>query len=113
MSGGIKHGTPGTCPEIIGIFFFYLKHFIVGNWFEFLYIHYNLRWVALLAFGEGWHNNHHAFEYSARHGLEWWQIDMTWYVVRFLQAIGLATDVKLPTESQKQKMAFNSDSIAT
>ncbi|KAF4387753.1 hypothetical protein G4B88_004080, partial [Cannabis sativa] len=35
-------------------------------------------WVALLAFGEGWHNNHHAFEYSARHGLEWWQIDTTW-----------------------------------
>nr|UDV78656.1 fatty acid desaturase 5.2 [Perilla frutescens] len=34
-------------------------------------------WVAMLAFGEGWHNNHHAFEYSARHGLEWWQIDMT------------------------------------
>nr|GEY95935.1 palmitoyl-monogalactosyldiacylglycerol delta-7 desaturase, chloroplastic [Tanacetum cinerariifolium] len=34
-------------------------------------------WVGILAFGEGWHNNHHAFEYSARHGLEWWQIDMT------------------------------------
>ncbi|TKY64572.1 Palmitoyl-monogalactosyldiacylglycerol delta-7 desaturase [Spatholobus suberectus] len=70
-------------------------------------------WVALLAFGEGWHNNHHAFEYSARHGLEWWQLDMTWYVVRFLQAIGLATDVKLPTESQKQRMALNSDTVAT
>ncbi|XP_052301329.1 palmitoyl-monogalactosyldiacylglycerol delta-7 desaturase, chloroplastic-like isoform X2 [Populus trichocarpa] len=64
-------------------------------------------WLALLTFGEGWHNNHHAFEYSARHGLEWWQIDMTWYVVRFLQAIGLATDVKLPSEVQKQRMAFN------
>lgn len=64
-------------------------------------------WVALLAFGEGWHNNHHAFEYSARHGLEWWQIDMTWYVVRLLQATGLATDVKLPSESQKQRMALN------
>ncbi|KAF2301435.1 hypothetical protein GH714_024071 [Hevea brasiliensis] len=64
-------------------------------------------WVAMLAFGEGWHNNHHAFEYSARHGLEWWQIDMTWYVVRFLQAIGLATDVKLPSEMQKQRLAFN------
>ncbi|KAI3455312.1 hypothetical protein Pfo_011975 [Paulownia fortunei] len=63
-------------------------------------------WVAVLAFGEGWHNNHHAFEYSARHGLEWWQIDMTWYVVRLLQAIGLATDVKLPTTAQKQRMAF-------
>ncbi|KAL0342103.1 UNVERIFIED_CONTAM: Palmitoyl-monogalactosyldiacylglycerol delta-7 desaturase, chloroplastic [Sesamum calycinum] len=65
-------------------------------------------WVAMLAFGEGWHNNHHAFEYSARHGLEWWQIDMTWYVVRLLQAIGLATDVKLPTTAQKQRMAFSS-----
>lgn len=69
-------------------------------------------WVALLAFGEGWHNNHHAFEYSARHGLEWWQFDMTWYVIRFLQAIGLATDVKLPTEIQKQRMAFNDGSMA-
>ncbi|KAI5337370.1 hypothetical protein L3X38_016641 [Prunus dulcis] len=64
-------------------------------------------WVALLAFGEGWHNNHHAFEYSARHGLNWWQLDMTWYVVKFLQAIGLATDVKLPTEAHKQRMALN------
>ncbi|KAK9923117.1 hypothetical protein M0R45_031550 [Rubus argutus] len=64
-------------------------------------------WVALLAFGEGWHNNHHAFEYSARHGLDWWQLDMTWYVVRFLQAVGLATDVKVPTEVQKQRMALN------
>ncbi|PRQ50632.1 putative acyl-CoA desaturase [Rosa chinensis] len=63
-------------------------------------------WVALLAFGEGWHNNHHAFEYSARHGLDWWQLDMTWYVVRLLQAIGLATDVKVPTEVQKQRMAL-------
>lgn len=35
-------------------------------------------WVGILAFGEGWHNNHHAFEFSARHGLEWWQVDVTW-----------------------------------
>ncbi|XP_019456129.1 PREDICTED: palmitoyl-monogalactosyldiacylglycerol delta-7 desaturase, chloroplastic-like [Lupinus angustifolius] len=71
-------------------------------------------WVSLFAFGEGWHNNHHAFEYSARHGLEWWELDMTWYVVRFLQAIGLATEVKLPNESHKQRMAFNNNGgIAT
>ncbi|KAL0547475.1 hypothetical protein IC582_017411 [Cucumis melo] len=63
-------------------------------------------WVALLAFGEGWHNNHHAFEFSARHGLEWWQLDMTWYVVRLLQALGLATDVKIPTQLQKEKLAI-------
>lgn len=70
-----------------------------------------LRWVALLAFGEGWHNNHHAFEYSARHGLEWWEIDMTWYLVKFLQAIGLATEVKVPSESQKQRMALNNNDV--
>ncbi|KAF5183061.1 Palmitoyl-monogalactosyldiacylglycerol delta-7 desaturase protein [Thalictrum thalictroides] len=63
-------------------------------------------WVALLAFGEGWHNNHHAFEFSARHGLEWWQLDVTWYTIKFLQAVGLATDVKVPSESQKQRMCF-------
>ncbi|PRQ57022.1 putative acyl-CoA desaturase [Rosa chinensis] len=57
---------------------------------------------GLLAFGEGWHNNHHAFEYSARQGLERWQIDTSWYVIKFLQVVGLATDVKLPTEIQKK-----------
>ncbi|KMT00662.1 hypothetical protein BVRB_9g219520 [Beta vulgaris subsp. vulgaris] len=70
-------------------------------------------WVALLSFGEGWHNNHHAFEYSARHGLKWWQIDMTWYTIRFLQVIGLAKDVKLPTEVQKQRLAFKHEDITT
>ncbi|XP_028779179.1 palmitoyl-monogalactosyldiacylglycerol delta-7 desaturase, chloroplastic [Neltuma alba] len=64
-------------------------------------------WVAVLAFGEGWHNNHHAFEYSARHGLEWWQVDMTWYAVRFLQLIGLASEVKLPSQAHRLRMAFN------
>ena len=42
-------------------------------------------WIGILAFGEGWHNNHHAFEFSARHGLEWWQIDMTWMCVCVLK----------------------------
>lgn len=62
-----------------------------------------LGWIAL---GEGWHNNHHAFEYSARQGLEWWQVDLTWYVIRALQAIGLATDVKAPTDSQMRRKAL-------
>ncbi|PWA80461.1 fatty acid desaturase, type 1, core [Artemisia annua] len=60
-------------------------------------------WVAMVTFGEGWHNNHHAFEYSARHGLEWWQIDFCWYTIRFLEAIGLATNVKLPAKEHKKK----------
>ncbi|KAL9685626.1 hypothetical protein QQ045_023077 [Rhodiola kirilowii] len=63
--------------------------------------------IAILTFGEAWHNNHHAFEYSAsRHGLEWWQIDMTWGVIRLLEGVGLATDVKLPGEAHKKKLAF-------
>ncbi|CAN6708051.1 unnamed protein product [Malus baccata var. baccata] len=62
--------------------------------------------LGLLAHGEGWHNNHHAFEYSARQGLEWWQIDTTWYLIKFLQAVGLATEVKLPTETQKKRKAL-------
>lgn len=55
----------------------------------------NCWWVALLTYGEGWHNNHHAFQYSARHGLKWWEIDMTWMMIRGLQFLGLAQKVKL------------------
>jgi stearoyl-CoA desaturase (delta-9 desaturase) len=60
----------------------------------------NCWWVALVTFGEGWHNNHHAFEYSARHGLEWWEIDLTWMTIQLLQLLGLAKNIKLaPKES--------------
>ncbi|CAE7943562.1 ADS3 [Symbiodinium sp. KB8] len=52
--------------------------------------------VGILAFGEGWHNNHHAFETSCRHGLKWWQIDMTWYTIKALEFFGLAWDLKYP-----------------
>lgn len=55
----------------------------------------NCWWVALLTFGEGWHNNHHAYQYSARHGLQWWELDLTWLTIRFLQVLGLATKVRL------------------
>ena len=58
----------------------------------------------MFALGEGWHNNHHAFPNSARHGLEWWQFDLTWELIRFLELVGLATDVKLPTEAEKKRM---------
>jgi len=49
---------------------------------------------GILALGEGWHNNHHAFPVSARHGLKWWQLDFSWWVIRALAAIGLARDLK-------------------
>lgn len=122
------------------------------------------RWVGILAFGEGWHNNHHgkyllyitlpdlhvllfkvyvnifyyssqpstifsksyatyiltsaipcciaAFEFSARHGLEWWQFDMTWILIRTMEVLGLATNVKLPTEKQLNRLRFPSPAAA-
>jgi stearoyl-CoA desaturase (delta-9 desaturase) len=52
-------------------------------------------WVAVLTFGEGWHNNHHAVPQSARHGLRWYEVDMNWYGIKALEMVGLAWDVKL------------------
>lgn len=54
-----------------------------NNWF-----------VGLLAFGEGWHNNHHAFPRSAFHGLRWWQFDLSGFLIHLLEKVGLAWDVQ-------------------
>ncbi len=56
--------------------------------------------MALLAFGEGWHNAHHAFPSSARHGLRWWEFDSSWLTIRALQLVGLARNIKLPSPRQ-------------
>ena len=57
---------------------------------------------GVLAFGEGWHNNHHAFPTSARHGFRWWQVDFTYWMIRGLKALGLVWDVRLPTPAAIQ-----------
>ncbi|WP_337174978.1 fatty acid desaturase [Paludisphaera sp.] len=56
----------------------------------------NLWWCAALTYGEGWHNNHHAFQTSARHGLDWWEVDPTYMTIKGLQLVGMASDLKLP-----------------
>jgi fatty-acid desaturase len=66
----------------------------------------NCWWVALLSFGEGWHNNHHAFPFSARHGLRWFEIDMTWWHVRALAFLRLADRIRIPTDVMRQKLAY-------
>jgi stearoyl-CoA desaturase (delta-9 desaturase) len=55
----------------------------------------NSWWVALLTFGEGWHNNHHAHPTAARHGITWYEIDFNWWGIRALQLLGLAKGIKL------------------
>lgn len=53
-------------------------------------------WLALLTLGEGWHNNHHYFMASTRQGFFWWEIDVTYYLLRGLAALGLVRDLKTP-----------------
>ncbi|MBX3271499.1 MAG: acyl-CoA desaturase [Sandaracinaceae bacterium] len=56
----------------------------------------NNLWLALLTLGEGWHNNHHHYMNSCRQGFYWWEIDITYYVLRALAAVGLVWDLKAP-----------------
>jgi len=55
----------------------------------------NSWWVALISFGEGWHNNHHAYPTSARHGLAWYEFDPSWLLIKALKACGVARAVKI------------------
>jgi stearoyl-CoA desaturase (Delta-9 desaturase) len=52
--------------------------------------------LALITFGEGWHNNHHHYMSSARQGFRWWEIDLTYYGLRALEVVGLVWDVRRP-----------------
>jgi len=56
--------------------------------------------VALLTFGEGWHNNHHHYQSSARQGFRWWEIDVSYYLIWFLAAVGLVWDVRQPPSAK-------------
>ena len=54
----------------------------------------NTWWVGLLAFGEGWHNNHHAHQANARHGEKWWEVDVTYGIIKLMGQLGLAHGIK-------------------
>ena len=55
----------------------------------------NSWWVALLTFGEGWHNNHHAHPASARHGLAWYEFDASWILIKGMKLLGIAKAVRV------------------
>lgn len=65
----------------------------------------NVWWVGILALGEGWHNNHHGVPKSARHGMAWWEVDVTWYTIWLLEKLGMARFVIRPP-----KLAVTADS---
>ncbi len=58
--------------------------------------------LGVLALGEGWHNNHHAFPTSARHGLRWWEFDLSYLVIRAMGMVGLASEIRVPSGERMQ-----------
>jgi stearoyl-CoA desaturase (delta-9 desaturase) len=72
----------------------------------------NSFWVALITFGEGWHNNHHAYPTSARHGMVWHELDLSWIQIRVLSWIGLAWDLQVPTARQIASKSIDLELIA-
>lgn len=56
----------------------------------------NLWWAGILTYGEGWHNNHHAYPHVAKAGWRWWEVDVTWWAIQALKTLGLATKVVMP-----------------
>ncbi|HEY6561377.1 MAG TPA: acyl-CoA desaturase [Polyangiaceae bacterium] len=74
----------------------------------------NNLFLALITMGEGWHNNHHHFQASARQGFFWWEIDLTFYVLRGLQAVGIIWDLREPPQHvvfPKKKQELSSDDM--
>ncbi|MCP5265354.1 MAG: acyl-CoA desaturase [Burkholderiaceae bacterium] len=65
----------------------------------------NNAWLALLTFGEGWHNNHHHYPASARQGFYWWEIDLSWYGLKALAALGIIRELRGVPESVRARTA--------
>jgi stearoyl-CoA desaturase (delta-9 desaturase) len=63
----------------------------------------NVWWVALLAAGEGWHNNHHASPASAKTGMRFWEVDVSWMIISTLRFLGLAKNVRSTTHERLQR----------
>jgi stearoyl-CoA desaturase (delta-9 desaturase) len=70
----------------------------------------NCWWVGILAAGEGWHNNHHAFPTDAAHGHRWWELDLSFAFIKLLERLGLAKNVKRPSLAKMAK--FNDEIVA-
>ncbi len=68
--------------------------------------------VAILSLGEGWHNNHHAFPTSARHGLRWYEVDVSYVLIRAMEIVGLAWDVRRPSASAMRLKAVGASVAA-
>ncbi len=69
--------------------------------------------VAIVAYGEGWHNNHHAYPRMAKHGHQWWEFDITWQAIRLLKACGLVWDVVDYKNASEKNVGDKSELLET
>jgi fatty-acid desaturase len=90
---------------VLGLHFTWLVNSATHSWGTRRYktrdLSTNSWWVALLSWGEGWHNNHHAHPVSAKHGLAWYEIDFNWYAIWIMNKLGMARQIyraKLPSK---------------
>jgi stearoyl-CoA desaturase (delta-9 desaturase) len=98
--GGLPFLTWGIfLRTVVGLHFTFLVNSATHMWgsrrFATRDLSTNNWWVALLTFGEGWHNNHHAHPTSARHGLKWYEVDMNWYGIWTMKLFRLAKQIKV------------------
>jgi len=98
--GGVSMVMWGICLRVVvGLHATWLVNSATHMWgsrrFETRDDSRNSWWVALITFGEGWHNNHHAHPTSARHGLAWYEFDMSWIQIQILRFLGIAKGVKV------------------
>lgn len=101
VAGGVSWMVWGVCVRTV--FGFHATWFVNSAAHTWGYRNFktpdgsrNNWWVALVSFGEGWHNNHHAQQRSAAHGMRWWELDLTYLTIRGLELIGLARRVVRP-----------------
>jgi stearoyl-CoA desaturase (delta-9 desaturase) len=121
LHGGGLHGFEKGCWEGFlwgGLVRIFMNHHVTwsvnsichtfgGRDFETTDVSRNNFIFGILALGEGWHNNHHAFPRSAFHGMKWWQLDPSAWVIRILEKCGLAKDVVRISEERKAKRRKN------
>ncbi len=112
LAGGISMLLWGSCLRVVlGLHATWLVNSATHMWgsrrFETRDDSRNSFWVAILTFGEGWHNNHHAHPTSARHGLAWYEVDITWMHIWLLKKLGIAKNVKVAAidESLEERAA--------
>jgi stearoyl-CoA desaturase (Delta-9 desaturase) len=98
--GGLPFLLWGTCVRtVVGLHATWLVNSATHMWgsrrFATRDDSRNNWWVALITFGEGWHNNHHAYPTSARHGLAWYEFDISWIQLKILKFLGVAKSVQV------------------